>query len=140
MSTRHQKSMQASGKNDNGQEMKVVHQEAYQGSLPHPDLLKKFEEITPGAAERILAMAEKEQQHRHELEKEIVAKENDNIKNELSLKNTGLIFAFILAFSIISGGIYLLMTNKSLEGFGLILGTIGMIITPFFFIKNNNKH
>ncbi|MGL5580535.1 MAG: DUF2335 domain-containing protein [Cetobacterium sp.] len=136
---RHQKSMQASGKNDKGQEMKVIHQEAYQGPLPHPDLLKKFEDITPGAAERILAMAEKEQQHRHELEKEIVTKENDNIKKEFSLKNTGLVFAFILASSIIFGGIYLLLTDKSLEGFALILGSIGMIITPFFFNKINNQ-
>lgn len=136
---KHRKSMQASGKNNKGQEMKVVHEEAYQGPLPHPDLLKKFEEITPGAAERILLMAEKEQQHRHQLEIEIVTKENNNIKSEISLKNKGLFCAFILALLIIVGGIYLLMTNKSLEGFGLILGTIGMIIAPFFFNKTNNK-
>lgn len=139
MSTRHQKSMQASGKNDNGQEMKVVHQEAYQGPLPHPDLLKKFDEIVPGAAERILLMAEKEQNQRHQLEVKIV--ENDGIifKEEIKLKRRGLLCAFILAFLIIIGGIYLLLTDKSLEGFSLILGSIGMIITPFFFSKTNNQ-
>ncbi|MBC2855469.1 DUF2335 domain-containing protein [Cetobacterium sp. 2A] len=139
MSTKHQKSMQASGKSDNGQEMKVVHQEAYQGPLPHPDLLKKFEDITPGAAERILLMAEKEQQHRHQLENEILIKESENIKNEIELKGRGLIFGFLLALLIIIAGVYLLIFNKSLEGFSLILGSIAMIITPFFFNKTNNQ-
>lgn len=47
MSTKHQKNVQASGKNDNGQEVKLVHQEVYQGPLPHPNLLVKYEEILP---------------------------------------------------------------------------------------------
>nr|WP_255492142.1 DUF2335 domain-containing protein [Cetobacterium sp. 2A] len=119
--------------------MKVVHQEAYQGPLPHPDLLKKFEDITPGAAERILLMAEKEQQHRHQLENEILIKESENIKNEIELKGRGLIFGFLLALLIIIAGVYLLIFNKSLEGFSLILGSIAMIITPFFFNKTNNQ-
>lgn len=132
MSTKHQKSMQASKKNDIGQEMKVVHQEAYQGPLPHPDLLKKFDEIVPGAAERILSMAEKEQQHRHQLENEV-------IKKEIAQKGRGLNFGFTLALLIIVVGAYLLIIDKSLQGFSLILGSIGMIIAPFFFRKTNNQ-
>lgn len=133
MSTKHQKSVQASGKNDNGQEVKLVHQEAYQGPLPHPDLLVKYEEIIPGSAERILSMAEKEQQHRHQLENEV-------IKKEIAQKGRGLNFGFTLALLIIVVGAYLLIIDKSLQGFSLILGSIAMIITPFFFNKNNNQN
>lgn len=133
MSTKHQKSVQASGKNDNGQEVKLVHQEAYQGPLPHPDLLIKYEEIIPGSAERILSMAEKEQQHRHQLENEV-------IKKEIAQKGRGLNFGFTLALLIIVVGAYLLIIDKSLQGFSLILGSIAMIITPFFFNKNNNQN
>lgn len=133
MSTKHQKSVQASGKNDNGQEVKLVHQEAYQGPLPHPDLLVKYEEIIPGAAERILSMAEKEQQHRHQLESEV-------IKKEIAQKGRGLNFGFTLALLIIVVGAYLLVIDKSLQGFSLILGSIAMIIAPFFFNKNNNQN
>lgn len=107
MSTKHQKSVQASGKNDNGQEVKLVHQEAYQGPLPHPDLLVKYEEIIPGSAERILSMAEKEQQHRHQLENEV-------IKKEIAQKGRGLYFGFTLALLIIVVGAYLLVIDKSL--------------------------
>lgn len=133
MSTKHQKSVQASGKNDNGQEVKLVHQEAYQGPLPHPDLLVKYEEIIPGSAERILSMAEKEQQHRHQLENEV-------IKKEIAQKGRGLYFGFTLALLIIVVGAYLLVIDKSLQGFSLILGSIAMIIAPFFFNKNNNQN
>lgn len=133
MSTKHQKSVQASGKNDNGQEVKLVHQEAYQGPLPHPDLLVKYEEIIPGSAERILSMAEKEQQHRHQLENEV-------IKKEIAQKGRGLNFGFTLALLIVVVGAYLLIIDKSLQGFSLILGSIAMIIAPFFFNKNNNQN
>ena len=133
MSTKHQKSVQASGKNDNGQEVKLVHQEAYKGPLPHPDLLVKYEEIIPGSAERILSMAEKEQQHRHQLENEVIEK-------EIAQKGRGLNFGFTLALLIIVVGAYLLIIDKSLQGFSLILGSIAMIIAPFFFNKNNNQN
>jgi len=41
---------------------------AFQGSLPLPSHLREYNEIVPGAAERILAMAEKQSVHRRDLE------------------------------------------------------------------------
>lgn len=41
--------------------------EIFHGPLPHPDSLKRYEQILPGIAERIVAMAEHEQQARLEL-------------------------------------------------------------------------
>ncbi len=38
--------------------------ESFSGPLPHPELLRKYEEAFPGAAERIFKIAEKEQEHR----------------------------------------------------------------------------
>ena len=40
----------------------VVERQAYQGPLPHPQDFAGFEEVLPGAADRILSMAEKRQQ------------------------------------------------------------------------------
>jgi uncharacterized membrane protein len=42
---------------------------AFQGPLPSPDILKGFEDVLPGSAERIMKMAEKEQASRHSLER-----------------------------------------------------------------------
>nr|DAH82019.1 MAG TPA: putative membrane protein [Caudoviricetes sp.] len=40
----------------------------WQGPLPPPSVLQGYDSVVSGAAERILAMAEKEQSHRHSTE------------------------------------------------------------------------
>jgi uncharacterized membrane protein len=47
---------------------RVVHEvveASFHGPLPPPSILRGYDEIVPGAAERIITMAEKEQAHRH---------------------------------------------------------------------------
>lgn len=38
------------------------------GPLPPPAMLREYEEISPGFAERLMAMMEQQQEHRHQLE------------------------------------------------------------------------
>ena len=45
---------------------------SFSGPLPHPDIMKGYDDIVPGAAERILKMAENQQNHRFKLEEKIV--------------------------------------------------------------------
>ena len=45
---------------------------SFRGPLPPPEILKEYESILPGASERILKMAEKQQDHRISIEKTIV--------------------------------------------------------------------
>ena len=40
----------------------------YQGPLPPPRMFRDYEEVLPGATDRIFSMAEKEQSHRHRWE------------------------------------------------------------------------
>ena len=52
------------------------------GPLPDPEDFKKYEEVLPGSANRIMEMAEKNQQHRMNLEiveQEKYYKSNDSI-------------------------------------------------------------
>jgi len=42
--------------------------ETFSGPLPHPQILEKYNEVVPDAAERIIAMAENQSKHRQELE------------------------------------------------------------------------
>lgn len=44
--------------------------ESFEGPLPHPEILKQYDATVPGLAERIVAMAEKEQEARLEIAKE----------------------------------------------------------------------
>jgi uncharacterized membrane protein len=47
------------------QSQQIIHQEQHisTGPLPQPDIMRGYESIVPGAAERILAMAEQESEH-----------------------------------------------------------------------------
>src|SRR5438093_9488764 len=45
---------------------------SFSGPLPHPDIVAKFEQVIPGAAERLLRMAEKQSNHRQSLERTVV--------------------------------------------------------------------
>lgn len=47
---------------------------SFNGPLPAPEDFQQYEKVLPGAADRILSMAEKQLSHRTDLEKEIVAK------------------------------------------------------------------
>jgi uncharacterized membrane protein len=46
----------------------VVFQRHFSGPLPPPEILAQYNEIVPGAAERILKMAEEQSAHRRGLE------------------------------------------------------------------------
>lgn len=72
----------------------------WQGPLPPPAVLDAYEINTPGAKERIIRMAEKEQDHRHSTEKTTVDAQ------ALSVKLT----AFSDFFARLFGQLFLLMT------------------------------
>lgn len=127
MNSKLKKDMRA--KNEKSELLHV--KEEYIGPIPHPNILKQFEEVLPGTADRILQMAEDEQKHRHKFEIKLIL-------HKKLMELTGIIFGFLLASMIIGGGIFLLLNDKSAKGFVLILGGIGTIITPFILSKYKN--
>ena len=46
--------------------------ETYSGPLPHPAIIKQYNEIQPDFAERLLRMAEDQQAHRHSISRAIL--------------------------------------------------------------------
>ncbi|MGL5123851.1 MAG: DUF2335 domain-containing protein [Fusobacteriaceae bacterium] len=129
MSSNHQKNIPNSQNNSN-KKVSIHHQEAYTGPIPHPDLFEKFDKVLPGAAERILKMAELEQENRHKTE---------NIQINLLKINSilGLLFGFIITIAIIGSGLYLLLNDKSIQGFSLIITSIIGLVGAF---KYKKKH
>lgn len=56
-----------------GVSARLQHQEvSYAGPIPPPAMLARYNEVLPGAAERILKMAEEQSSHRQYLEKAVV--------------------------------------------------------------------
>ena len=88
------------------------------GPIPNAEQLAKYESIFPGAADRIIAMAEKQSNHRHDIEKTII---KSNARDSL----IGVLSAFILGVLTIVGGIFL--AYNGLELSGAIIGTAGLV-------------
>ncbi len=56
--------------------------EQLQGPIPPPSYLSGYEQLLPGAADRILKMAEKETEHRQAMEKKALDAEIAGLKDE----------------------------------------------------------
>lgn len=93
---------------------------SFQGPLPPPEILRQYGEVVPNGAERIMSMAERNQEHRHGLEKEVITK---GVRNE----SRGQWLGFILFILLIAAGTYLLATGKRIEG----LSTLVLNATTF---------
>jgi uncharacterized membrane protein len=65
---RQQKPVQSTPAQRASQQMQAITME-YQGVLPTPAMFQGFENVVPGAADRILVMAETEAAHRHAMDK-----------------------------------------------------------------------
>lgn len=75
----------------------IVERAFYSGPLPHPQQLKAYDDITPGAADRIIAMAERENAHRHK-------KETAALKGMLFNERFGTACALLIGLAAIGGG------------------------------------
>lgn len=99
------------------QERRVVHYQEISGPIPHPTLLSGYEDIVPGAADRIIQMAEKESEHRRTQESHVVS-------SDIKSRTIGQWMAFVLVGGAIVAGSYVATHGAPWAG-GLI-GVAGL--------------
>jgi uncharacterized membrane protein len=80
------------------------------GPLPPPDLLRGYEEACPGAADRIIAMAERQLAHSQTLETRMLEAANADSKNDFAEGRLGQVCGLIVALSFIAAGTYVAST------------------------------
>ncbi len=120
----------ANGHDEPGNQV-VVQERHFSGPLPHPEILRQYDELAPGLSERIVRMAEQEGEHRRELENEAV--EIERVKVEYAWREVvvGQVFALVIALSgIIAGGI---VAVKGQPAAGGLIGGLGIggIVSAF---------
>lgn len=102
----------------------AIRTEYFEGPLPDPETLAKYEDICTGAASRILAMAEAQSQHRQDLERQVVA---SNCRSQ----DRGPIFGFLIAALVVAIGGYLLYQGRELSGLTALIVALASIVIPF---------
>jgi len=105
--------------------------EGYSGPLPHPAILEKFDAVIPNGAERIMAMVESEQLHRHELEKKIVEQDENEAKSVRIAERRGQFLAAAVCLCLIFVAREIALAGH--PGYATLLagGTLAGIITAF---------
>lgn len=118
------------------------HTMLFMGPIPPPNILNEYEQLLPGAANRILEMAENQVRHRHEIENKQIhiemSQNQSNIelaKNTMSERKRGQLCAFIITMSSLMGGAILSYFGKPLAG--SLFGGAGLASVLLVFYSNN---
>lgn len=96
--------------------------------IPSPADLAGYESVLPGAAERLIAMAERQSASRQELMK-------IELTGGLRIRARGQAMAFILALGAIIAGFILIFSGKSSEGFSTIIASVVALSSAFIIGK-----
>lgn len=104
----------------------------YSGPLPKPEDLAKYEQVIPGAAERIIKMAEREMQHRHEYE-------TRSSKGIVLTTILAIVFAFICALLLCSIVFYSIHKGAYTAAASISVGTIAAVIGAFMTSRLKKK-
>jgi len=100
----------------------------FRGPLPSPAILKEYEDILPGSADRIITMTEKQQQHRMSIESAV-------IQSDIWMERLGLGAGFVLAMTLALGGIWLVSEGKEITGLAMLVSQIVLLVGAFFYAK-----
>lgn len=118
--------------NDNQSIVTREYREMYQGPIPPASEMSRYAQIDPSLPSRILAMAEKQSEHRQNME-------NTYINKESRQKLTSSSFAFLICITAIFCGTYCITKGKNISGLVLIVGALGSIICAFVYGKKEEK-
>jgi len=105
----------------------------HSGPIPPPEIIGGYEKVLVGSADRIIRMAEKEQDHRHTVQLR-------GQRHQAAITVLGQICAFILSLSGIVGGVFLAMHDKQLTGFGIFFTSLASLVGLFFYNRGRQNN
>lgn len=97
----------------------------FSGPLPAPTILAQYGEVQSDFPERILRMAEKQAEHRQQLERSVI---NADIRRAY----LGVVCAFLITLAVTVAGFYLILTGHSVAG--TIFAGLGVVSLAGTFI------
>ena len=104
-----------------------IHQSQYfSGPLPPPEILKKFDEIVPGAAERIIKMAEGQFEHRTQLEKKV-------IDSDIARSKWGQVLGFVIAIVGLFSSVLISIYGDAIVAGAIGVGTLASLVGVFMY-------
>jgi uncharacterized membrane protein len=109
-------------------EKRIVQQtmQAFSGPLPPPAILAEYNDVVENGAERILVMAEKQQEHRHGIESRVV-------RSNTSDQRLGLVLGFVVMMSVAASGVWCVSVGKDITGLSALIAAVGGPVVAFIY-------
>lgn len=122
-----------------GEEIVSLQAAAWSGPLPAPDDFQRYEEILPGAANRILEIVERQQSHQHSQERMMLEQSGIILEIERQVATSdsrraylGIVSGLTISLLTIGGGIYLIANGQEWAGLTLaginLTGLVGVFV------------
>ncbi len=108
----------------------LVQVASFSGPIPPPDVLKRYEEVLPGAAERILKMAEEQSAHRRKLETTAINSMDFNSK-------LGIAAGLFIILACIALAAYCVHRGANLTGLAMVIGSVGGLLGAYLYGKKS---
>ena len=104
---------------------------AFRGPIPSPEMLREYNSVVPGLADRIVQMAIDEQNFRHEGFRQEQALQVEGLREGAKITRLGQHYAVSLALICVISGVILLSLDKKVEGLWLCLGPLAALTVAF---------
>ncbi len=113
----------------------------FTGPIPPPGLLEQYNKFLPNAADRILSMAEKEQEHRHKMQEKLVDSQVLDQRQERTEIRVGQILGFLIGVVSIVAGSYTAISSSSTatSAAGGVIGLSGVAGLVSVFVIGRGK-
>lgn len=122
---------------DDGTELTVriseIVAESYSGPIPKPERLRDYEVTLPGAADRILTMAEQAASHRHDMQRGSLELQTFDLRSAYGRSRLGLYLGALVALAVVAVGAYMAFLGHSAEGAGVVISTVVGLAATFVY-------
>lgn len=106
----------------------MIVQQEFSGPLPHPSTLQQYDRICPGAAKRIITMAEEQSAHRRQLESRLLEAQIEDSRSQRRETRRGQYFGLgIGCFTILCGSVTIALGHEWAGGFIGCGGVVGLV-------------
>jgi uncharacterized membrane protein len=93
---------------NNKPQVQIIQPE-FSGPLPPPTILAQYDRIVPGAAERIITMAEEQSRHRRSME-------SQRVVSDITDARLGLRYGLVIGLAAIIGGVTISLAGHPIVG------------------------
>ena len=117
---------------------------SYSGPLPTPDILERYDAIVPGAADRIIRMAEQDLEHAIEmqrsavvLEQSVQAREDQRLRHDQAYRMIGQLLGFLACLALVGASITFAWLGHPTHAALFGGGTVVAIASAFIYGKRH---